>query len=116
MSNLHIYQEERPWGHFRRFTDNAPSTVKIITLKPGAELSLQSHQKRSEFWRVLVGDGFVQVGEDKKNVSVGEEVEIPLGAKHRLSAGSSGLVVLEISVGEFFEDDIVRYDDKYGRV
>ncbi|HNZ55347.1 MAG TPA: phosphomannose isomerase type II C-terminal cupin domain [Candidatus Paceibacterota bacterium] len=116
MSNLDIYQEERPWGHFRRFTDNVSSTVKIISLKPDAELSLQSHQKRSEFWRVLAGSGFVQVGEGERPLSVGDEVEIPLGAKHQLSAGPDGLEVLEISLGEFAEEDIVRYKDKYGRI
>lgn len=116
MSNLDIYQEERPWGHFRRFTDNTLSTVKIISLKPNAELSLQSHQKRSEFWRVLAGNGFVQIDESERSVSVGDEMEIPVGAKHRLSAGVTGLEVLEISFGEFAEDDIIRYEDKYGRI
>lgn len=116
MSNFDIYQEERPWGHFRRFTDNVSSTVKIISLKPEAETSLQSHQKRSEFWRVLAGAGWVQIGESKKSVSVGDEIEIPVGTKHRLLGGPVGLEILEISLGEVNENDIIRYEDKYGRV
>ena len=113
---LKIYQEERPWGNFRQFTHNIPSTVKIITVNPGEMLSLQSHKKRSEFWRVIAGDGTVEIGEVKKNTAVGDEHEIAIGEKHRLSAGPNGIQVLEIAFGDFNEDDVVRYEDKYGRI
>ena len=116
MKDSKIYQEERPWGNFRQFTHNILSTVKIITVKPDEMLSLQSHEKRSEFWHVLVGSGIVQIGEDKKNAKVGDEYEIKVGEKHRLSAGGEGIQVLEIATGDFDEKDVIHYEDKYGRV
>ena len=116
MSKLDIFQVERPWGNFRQFTHNELSTVKILTVKPNEELSLQSHKKRSEFWFVVTGDGTVEIGGIKKNTFAGDEHEIPVGEKHRLSAGNNGISVLEIAQGEFDENDIVHYEDKYGRV
>lgn len=113
---LDIYQEERPWGSFRRFTDNITSTVKILTVKPNEELSLQSHDKRKEFWRVIKGDGIFDINDKKYIVEVGDEHFISIGSKHQIKAGSDGMEVLEISLGEFNEDDIIRYKDKYGRV
>ena len=111
-----VFQVERPWGNFRQFTLNDSSTVKIVTVKPNEILSLQSHKNRSEFWRVIAGDGIVQIGEIKKNTIVGDEYEIAVGEKHRLGAGSNGIQVLEIAIGDFNEEDIVHYEDKYGRV
>ncbi|MBK5215467.1 MAG: phosphomannose isomerase type II C-terminal cupin domain [Candidatus Pacebacteria bacterium] len=115
-NNLKIYQEDRPWGYFRRFTHNISSTVKIISVKPNEELSLQSHKKREEFWRVIKGSGTFQLGENRHNVVVGDEQFVPLGSKHTIKSGSEGMEVLEIALGEFDEDDITRYEDKYGRV
>jgi mannose-1-phosphate guanylyltransferase/mannose-1-phosphate guanylyltransferase/mannose-6-phosphate isomerase len=114
--NLKIYQEERPWGFFRRFTHNTPSTVKIISVKPNEQLSLQSHKKREEFWRVTKGSGVFQLGEDKHDVEIGSEQFVSLGAKHSIKAGPDGMEVLEIAIGEFDEEDITRYEDKYGRI
>jgi mannose-6-phosphate isomerase-like protein (cupin superfamily) len=114
--NFSIYQEERPWGFFRRFTNNEPSTVKIITIKPNEELSLQSHKNREEFWRVIKGDGIFEVGEKKYIVEEGIEQSIPFKTKHKATAGSEGIEILEIAFGDFDEGDIVRYEDKYGRV
>lgn len=110
-----IYQENRPWGLFRQFTKNSLSTVKILKVNPGEILSLQSHTKRSEFWRSVSGSGVATIGEEEVSLTAGNEVFIPCGAKHRLEAGSDGLEVLEISFGDFDEDDITRYDDRYGR-
>ena len=114
--NLDIYQEERPWGSFRRFTNNQLSTVKIISVKPNEELSLQSHEKREEFWRVIKGDGMFEIGEKKYIVEEGIEQYVPVKTKHKMKAGMDGMEVLEISLGEFDEGDIIRYEDKYGRV
>lgn len=111
-----IYQEERPWGNFRQFTKNESSTVKILNLKPDSSVSLQSHNHRHEFWRVISGDGLAEIGEEKIKVEIGSELEIPVQTKHRISSGERGLLILEISFGDFDEDDIVRYEDKYGRV
>lgn len=116
MKDLDIYQEERPWGNFRQFTKDAVSTVKIITVKEGESLSLQSHTKRSEFWKVIKGSGIVEIGDQQYNVVEGDEHTVPVSVKHRIIAGESGMQVLEIATGEFDEGDIVRYEDKYGRV
>lgn len=115
MIKSNIFQIERPWGNFRQFTKDDKSTIKIITVKPNEILSLQSHKNRSEFWHVISGSGSVQIGEIKKDTIVGDEHEIEVGEKHRLSAGSNGIQVLEIAIGDFDEEDIVHYEDKYGR-
>ena len=111
-----IYEENRPWGSFREFTKNTPSTLKILAVHPNEVLSLQSHKERSEFWRVLSGSGIAEVDDKKTEIKKGDEIRIPLGSKHRLSAGSEGLEVLEIAMGNFDENDITRYQDKYGRI
>lgn len=116
MEDIKPSQTERPWGNFRQFTNNTVSTVKIINVKPNEELSLQSHSKRTEFWRVLEGNGAIEVGDEKFNVHKGEEYTLRVGQKHKIWGGEKGMSVLEIALGDFDEDDIVRYQDKYGRV
>ena len=111
-----IFEVERPWGNFRQFTKNELSTVKIITVMPNEMLSLQSHKKRAEFWHVITGSGIVEIEGIKTETKVGDEHVIEIAEKHRLSAGPNGLQVLEIAIGEFDEEDIVHYEDKYGRV
>jgi mannose-1-phosphate guanylyltransferase/mannose-1-phosphate guanylyltransferase/mannose-6-phosphate isomerase len=110
-----VFQIERPWGNFRQFTHNESSTIKIITIKPNEILSLQTHSKRAEFWHIISGDGIIQIKDQKINVKVGDEFEIGVGDKHRMSAGSNGMQVLEISIGDFDEEDIIHFEDKYGR-
>jgi mannose-6-phosphate isomerase len=87
-----IEQDERPWGGFRQFAHNALCTVKILTVVDGQLLSLQSHRHRDELW-----------------------VVIPRGARHRVGSVGGTARILEISFGEFDEDDIERYEDVYGR-
>ena len=113
---LNFEQTERPWGSYRRFTKNMPSTVKILNVKPNEVLSLQSHKNRSEFWHVISGGGFFELDGDKKMVQKGDEQYIPIGAKHRIYSGEEGLRVLEVSFGNFEENDEIKYEDKYGRV
>lgn len=114
-STLETYSEERPWGSFTRFTNGEPSTVKIISVKPDQSLSLQYHEKREEFWRILSGEGSVTIGTETKPAHKGDEFFIKKGEHHRISAGAEGLEVLEISFGEFDENDITRLEDNYGR-
>ena len=114
-NDLDIKKVDRPWGNFLQFTHNLSSTVKIISVKGGEELSLQSHEKRSEFWYVLSGSGQMEIGGVKYEVVGGDKVNIMAGARHRLIAGPSGIKVLEIATGDFEEDDEKRYEDKYGR-
>ena len=116
ITKSNIFQIERPWGNFRQFTKNDPTTIKIVTVKPNEILSLQSHKNRSEFWHVISGSGIVEIEEIKKETVIGDEFEIGVGEKHRLSAGPNGMQVLEIAIGDFDESDIVHYEDKYGRI
>ena len=116
MEEIKPFQIERPWGDFRQFNLNTPVTVKVLTIKPMEELSLQSHAKRAEFWHVLSGSGIVEIGDEKHEVSVGYEQNISIGVKHKLVAGPLGIQILEIATGDFLEEvDEVRYEDKYGR-
>jgi len=116
MTHIEPFQEKRPWGGFRQFCANTPVTVKILSIKAGQKFSLQSHAKREEFWRVISGSGVAQIGEDMRDVKIGDELHVPLEAKHRLTASAEGLEVLEISSGEFDEGEITRYEDEYGRI
>ncbi|MBX4200056.1 phosphomannose isomerase type II C-terminal cupin domain [Candidatus Parcubacteria bacterium] len=114
-SPINPYLEKRPWGNFLEFTKNTISTVKILTVNAGEAFSLQSHSGRDEFWYVLSGTGTIQVGEEKFLINKGDNHYIPRGSKHRISAHGA-VEVLEISLGEFNEEDITRFEDKYGRV
>lgn len=109
------YREERPWGEFVEFTKNTPSTVKIITVRAGEAFSLQTHAKRDEFWHIISGDGTIHIGDKSVPSTPGEQHFIPRGSSHRIEAGTTPVIVLEISFGEFDENDIVRSEDRYGR-
>lgn len=106
---------KRPWGSFTRFTNNEPSTVKLLFVNSGEQLSLQYHNKREEFWRIVSGEPEITIGEEIKMAKVGDEFVIGVGVKHRISAPNNDVVILEVSKGDFDEDDIVRLEDKYGR-
>jgi mannose-6-phosphate isomerase-like protein (cupin superfamily) len=114
-TKIQSFRVQRPWGNFLQFCKNTPATVKIIAIKSGEMLSLQSHAKREEFWRIISGEGMAVIGNQRLNVKSGDELIIPIGTKHRLAAGATDLTVLEISLGDFAEDDITRYEDKYNR-
>ncbi|MDO8590097.1 MAG: phosphomannose isomerase type II C-terminal cupin domain [bacterium] len=115
MKELKPTSEERPWGGFREFIKNEPSTVKILFVKKGEAFSLQKHLNRNEFWRVLSGAPEITIGDKTVRAKVGDEFEIPSETEHRIEALDNDVEVLEISRGEFDEADIVRIEDKYGR-
>lgn len=115
MAELKIYKEERPWGGFERFTQNSLSTVKIILVKSGEAFSLQYHNKRTEFWKIISGTPEITIGESIIHAKKGDEFEISPKKKHRVRSGDTDTEFLEISVGEFNENDIIRLEDKYGR-
>jgi mannose-6-phosphate isomerase-like protein (cupin superfamily) len=116
MQGLPNYEKDvRPWGQFERFTLNEKSTVKIITVNPNEELSLQQHEHRDEDWHILSGSGSVVIGEQRLPVRKGEDFFVARGVKHRVAGGPHGLVFLEIALGEFDENDIKRLEDRYGR-
>ena len=108
---------DKPWGRFDQYTHNIPCTVKIITVAPDGVLSRQYHHQRDELWVILDPGARVELGEDVLHPKAGEELFIPRETIHRLSAaGDERVRVLEISFGEFHEDDIIRLEDVYGRV
>jgi len=114
-SSLETYTEKRPWGSFERFTQNESSTVKIITVNAGEELSLQYHLKRSEFWKILSGNPTITAGEKIIEAKAGDEFFQLAKQNHRIQAGATETRILEIAFGQFEEGDIVRLEDKYGR-
>ncbi len=106
---------KKPWGQFDQFTRSEISTVKILSLNPHASLSLQYHNHRDEFWRVLSGHPLLTIDAKKINGNPGDEFMIPKMEKHRIEAVDDAVQILEISFGDFDEEDIVRIEDKYGR-
>lgn len=106
---------KRPWGSFTRFTNNEPSTVKLLYINKGEEFSLQYHTHRQEFWKIISGHPDIIVGEKSFQPKEGEEFLIEPHTNHRISAPVDNVVVLEISEGQFDENDIVRLEDKYNR-
>lgn len=116
MEGLTYYQkEERPWGNFERFTLNEKTTVKIVTVNAGQSISLQTHEHRDEFWRVIRGTGIVRIGETAHSAREGDAFFSPRHSKHRVEGGPEGLAFLEIAFGDFDENDITRLEDRYGR-
>ncbi|WP_137008607.1 mannose-1-phosphate guanylyltransferase/mannose-6-phosphate isomerase [Aquitalea aquatilis] len=107
----------RPWGTYTVLEDGDRFKIKRIIVKPGQSLSLQMHHHRSEHWIVVRGAAQIINGELELFVSTNESTYIPAGHKHRLTnPGVIDLVLIEVQSGEYLgEDDIVRYDDIYGR-
>ncbi|MDE1919115.1 MAG: phosphomannose isomerase type II C-terminal cupin domain [Patescibacteria group bacterium] len=116
MENLaHYAKEERPWGNFERFTLNEKTTVKIIAVNAGESISLQTHEHRDEFWRVIKGSGTIRIADKEHSAREGDQFFSPRHAEHRITGGPEGLVCLEIAFGDFDEGDIKRLEDRYGR-
>jgi mannose-6-phosphate isomerase-like protein (cupin superfamily) len=111
----HYEKENRPWGNFERFTHNEASTVKILTVKAGQAFSLQTHERRDEFWQVIGGSGIIRVGEKDNDAVTGGTFYIPRHTMHRATGGTTDLIILEIAFGDADENDIKRFEDKYGR-
>lgn len=108
----------RPWGSYDLVDTGNRYQVKRITVKPGASLSLQMHHHRAEHWVVVAGTAQIQKGEAKQILTENQSAYIPLGEKHRLSnPGLVPLHLIEVASGAYLaEDDIVRFEDGYGRV
>jgi mannose-1-phosphate guanylyltransferase/mannose-6-phosphate isomerase len=109
-------EDTRPWGKFEQFTWNEKTTVKIITVNPGQQLSIQRHQKRSEFW-VALDDGLITYLEGEWRVlHKGGTFHIAANKIHSIrNEYKTPARFLEIAFGHFDEDDIERLEDKYGR-
>ena len=108
----------RPWGWYSILEDAEDCKVKRLVVKPGQVLSLQKHEKRSEHWTVIRGEAKVRLGDKEFLLHANESTYIPAGTLHRLeNPGSEDVHLVEVQTGSYFgEDDIVRYEDIYGRV
>ena len=107
----------RPWGWYDSVDSGERFQVKRIGVKPGASLSLQMHYHRSEHWVVVSGTATVTNGDNEMLVRTNESTFIPAGHRHRLeNPGKLDLVMIEVQSGNYLgEDDIVRFEDRYGR-
>jgi mannose-1-phosphate guanylyltransferase/mannose-6-phosphate isomerase len=108
----------RPWGSYESIAAGGRFQVKHIVVLPGRSLSLQMHHHRAEHWVVVVGTANVECGDSKKMVFPNESVYIPSGVKHRLTnPGKVDLHLIEVQSGDYLgEDDIIRFEDTFGRV
>jgi mannose-1-phosphate guanylyltransferase len=115
----HINHREvyRPWGHYDSIDFGERDQVKRITVNPGAKLSVQMHHHRAEHWVVVRGTAKVQKGNETIVLSENQSTYIPLGEIHALeNPGKIPLELIEVQSGSYLgEDDIVRFDDRYGR-
>jgi len=107
----------KPWGSYQVIEEGKNFKVKKIIVKPKGQLSLQSHNYRSEHWVIVEGRAEVTVNEAIKILEANQSIVIPLKAKHRLANNDENdLVVIEVWYGDILdEDDLTRYQDKYNR-
>jgi mannose-1-phosphate guanylyltransferase/mannose-6-phosphate isomerase len=114
VSHSRVY---RPWGYYESIDAGERFQVKRIMVKPGEALSLQMHHHRAEHWVVVSGTAKVTRDDEVKLLSENESTYIPIGTKHRLeNPGKTRLFLIEVQSGSYLgEDDIVRFDDRYGR-
>lgn len=110
-------QVHRPWGSYTVLEETEIYKIKRVSVKPGQKLSLQMHHHRSEHWVVISGTAEVELNGETRLLRQGESTFVRSGMKHRLkNPGIIALEVIEVQLGEYLEeDDIVRFDDEYGR-
>jgi mannose-6-phosphate isomerase-like protein (cupin superfamily) len=109
----------KPWGTYQVIKEkDSCYKVKHICVLPGKRLSLQSHQHRAEHWVIVKGNAWVQLGDLYHRLKENEHIYIPANEKHRIeNCGDGVLEFIETQCGSYLgEDDIIRYDDDYGRV
>lgn len=108
---------ERPWGYFEVLEDRTTHKTKRIVVYSGQRLSYQSHTKREETWVFVKGEGTAVIDGADYPVKTGAVIKIPINAKHRIkNTGEGHLEFIEVQNGSYFgEDDIIRYEDDYGR-
>ena len=113
-SNNEIY---RPWGKYTTIGAGDKWQVKRLEIKSNESISLQLHNHRSEHWIVVKGVAKVEIDSESFLVKSNESIYVPLGSKHRLSnPNNEKLIIIEIQNGNYLgEDDIIRFEDKYGR-
>src|SRR6185436_15490368 len=114
VSHTRVY---RPWGYYETVDAGERFQVKRLMVKAGHGLSLQSHRKRAEHWVVVSGTATVTRGDETLTLEENQSTFIPVGTKHRLQNQSNApLFLIEVQSGSYLgEDDIERFDDRYGR-
>ena len=114
---ISLESEERPWGRFFVIHDEPSYKLKRIEVEPGGRLSYQYHNKRSETWTIVEGNGKILLNGIEKDFIKGETCTISRGVKHRIQNNTNEkLVFIEVQTGTYFgEDDIVRIHDDYNR-
>jgi len=112
-----MHFEERPWGNYTVLHTDENCQVKKLVVNPGKRISLQSHKFRAEHWFIVSGQGIAELDGVEMLVGAGVSIDVPIGSKHRISCtGSDHLVLIEVQTGSsFVEDDIIRYEDDFGR-
>ncbi len=113
---MDIYVEDRPWGKFERYIENEKCTVKTLYLKPNSQTSLQYHAKRDEWWKVIKGSIIIFVNDSECRLIENDSFFIKRGLKHQIINLENPSIILEISTGDFDENDIVRLKDIYNRI
>ena len=110
--------EKRPWGNYHVIAKNIGYQIKEICVFEGAKLSLQKHQKRSEFWQIVKGKSKITLDDKEYYLKEKEHIYIPKNTIHRIeNVGVGNLIFIEIQLGEDLkEDDIIRLEDDYGRI
>ena len=109
--------EDRPWGNYTVLYTDESCQVKKLVVDPAKRISLQSHKFRAEHWFIVSRHGTAELDGKEIEVGPGDSIEVPIGSKHRISCGEGELLVfIEVQTGSSFsENDIVRYDDDFGR-
>lgn len=112
-----IERIEKPWGWYENLQDQNSYKVKRLYVKPNEKISLQYHNHRAEHWVVVFGNGVTELDGDIKNIKINDYIFVPIQAKHRITAGKYGIIIVEIQIGlKCEEEDIVRIEDAYGRI
>ena len=117
-SEYQLHREvHRPWGSYDSIENGARYQVKRLSVKPGASMSLQLHHHRAEHWIVVAGTARITRGDEVFILEENQSTYIPLGVKHRIeNPGTIPLHIIEVQSGSYLgEDDIVRFEDRYGR-
>lgn len=111
-------KDKRPWGKWEVIHSGEGYIVKRIEVNSGEKLSLQYHEFRSEVWTIVSGQAVAIVGEKELTLGKGETVHLPIGVKHNIeNISKDNLIFIEIQMGNILkEQDIVRLNDKYGRL
>lgn len=110
-------ESERPWGYYNVLLEKPEYKVKVLSVLPQGEISLQLHHHRKEHWYIVKGKGLVVKNGSEIRVLPGDSVDIPINEAHRIeNIGNDNLMFIEVAQGDYLgEDDIVRLEDKYGR-